>query len=53
MTDLLKPAVLAIALLGAAGTLAACEEKGPAEEAGEHMDDAMEDMGDAMEDMGN
>lgn len=31
-------------------TLSACEEKGPAEETGEAIDDAVEDAGDKMED---
>jgi hypothetical protein len=30
----------------------ACEKKGPAERAGEKVDDAMSDMADAAEDMG-
>ncbi|MEQ5766423.1 hypothetical protein NFH98_02270 [Halomonas sp. H33-56] len=35
-----------------AGGLAACEEEGPAEQAGEEMDQAVEDAGESMEDMG-
>lgn len=31
----------------------ACEKKGPAERAGEKIDDAMSDMADAAEDMGD
>lgn len=36
-------------LLPLAGTLAACEE-GPAEDAGEAVDDAVDDAGDAVDD---
>ncbi|APE32544.1 hypothetical protein BOX17_09505 [Halomonas aestuarii] len=41
---------LLIALLGAG--LAACEEQGPAEQAGENIDESMEEMGEGMEEMG-
>lgn len=39
-------------LLGAAGAIAltACEKKGPAEKAGEKLDNAVEDAGDKIED---
>ena len=54
MKELLKPALLALTLFGTASVLAACDAgDGPAEKAGEEMDEAMEEMGDAMEDMGN
>ncbi|WP_018874001.1 hypothetical protein [Thioalkalivibrio sp. ALJ16] len=39
---------LMLALGGAA--LAGCDNQGPAEEAGENIDEAMEDAGDAMDD---
>ena len=45
-----------VALLAALGTgalsLAACEEDGPLEEAGESADEAMEDADEALEDAG-
>ena len=41
--------VWAVVLIPLAGALAACEE-GPAEQAGETIDDAAEDAGDAVED---
>jgi hypothetical protein len=37
-------------LIPLAGALAACEDQGPAEEAGEAVDDTVEDTGDAVED---
>jgi len=39
-----------IAVLGLGGALGACDDSGPAEEAGEAVDDAVEDTGDAIED---
>ncbi|MDZ7854244.1 MAG: hypothetical protein U5L98_16835 [Halomonas sp.] len=43
---------LLIAMLGAG--LAACEEEqGPAEQAGENIDESMEKMGEGMEEMGD
>jgi hypothetical protein len=42
--------VWAAVLIPLAGTLAACDSEGPAEEAGETVDDAAEDAGDAVED---
>ena len=50
--DILRAAGLAAILGLGAPLLAACEEQGPAEEAGEAVDDAAEDAGDAMEDTG-
>ncbi|MBL28370.1 MAG: hypothetical protein CMM50_12570 [Rhodospirillaceae bacterium] len=47
-------AMLRIALLGlTVGWLAACDEEGPAEKAGEAIDNAVEDAGDAVEDAGD
>ncbi|GEN28214.1 hypothetical protein HVA01_18600 [Halovibrio variabilis] len=45
---------LAIALLMAlmAGGLMACDDQGPAEEAGENIDDAAEEAGENMEELG-
>lgn len=46
--------MLRIALLGlTVGWLAACEEEGPAERAGEQMDNAVEEAGEAIEDAGD
>lgn len=44
-------AVLALGLF--AITLSACEEQGPAEEAGEAIDNTAEEAGEAMEDAGD
>jgi hypothetical protein len=47
----LKAALLALSLLGAGALgLAACEEKGPFERAGEAADEAVGDAGRAVED---
>jgi len=35
------------------GLLAGCQDQGPAEEAGEAIDDTMEDAGDAMDEAGD
>ena len=46
--------VFAILIVGLfAGGLVACEEQGPAEEAGEAVDNAVDDAGDAVEDAGD
>lgn len=37
----------------AAATLSGCEKKGPAEKAGEKVDDALEEAGDKIEDAGD
>jgi len=42
--------IWAAVLIPLAGALAACEEQGPAEEAGEAIDDSVEGAGDAVED---
>lgn len=39
--------------LGGGAVLTGCEEKGPAEKAGEEIDEAVEDAGDAIEDAGD
>ncbi|MEQ6918651.1 hypothetical protein [Halomonas aquatica] len=41
---------LLITMLGVG--LAGCEEQGPAEQAGEKIDESMEEMGEGMEEMG-
>lgn len=49
-----KKAVLAVLLaFGAASLITACEQDGPAEEAGEKIDNAMEKAGDKMEHAGD
>lgn len=45
-------ALIAVLGLGSIG-LAACDDSGPAEEAGEAVDDAVESTGEAMEDAGD
>jgi hypothetical protein len=42
--------VWAAVLVPLAGALSACDDQGPAEEAGEAVDDTVEDAGDAAED---
>lgn len=39
--------------LSSVGFITACDDKGPAEEAGEAIDDTVEDTGDAIEDATN
>ncbi|WP_346796540.1 hypothetical protein R5M92_13765 [Halomonas sp. Bachu 37] len=43
--------ILFIALMGSG--LAACDNEGPAEEAGENIDESMESVGDSMEEIGD
>lgn len=43
-------AVAALVLVGASLTLAACDQEGPAEQAGEEIDEAGEAVGDAVKD---
>ncbi|NEZ03917.1 hypothetical protein G4Y73_07105 [Wenzhouxiangella sp. XN201] len=43
-------ALFALLLALSVGVLAGCEDQGPAEEAGENIDEAMEDAADEMED---
>ena len=50
MAWLREQLVWAAVLIPLAGALAACDSEGPAEEAGETVDDAAEDAGDAAED---
>jgi predicted small secreted protein len=49
---LLKPSILIAALALALPMLAACDDPGPAEEAGRTIDDAAEGAGEAMEEAG-
>lgn len=48
--DMLRKATLAALLLAAPLALTACEKKGPAERAGEKIDDAAEKAGEKLED---
>lgn len=53
-TDLLKKLAMAMLLgLMAFGVVACDNDDGPAEEAGQSVDNAMDDAGDAMEDAGD
>lgn len=42
-----------LATLAFSGTMIGCQEQGPAENAGEAVDDAVDEAGDAMEDAGD
>ena len=54
MTWFIPRGFAALLVIGSfVGILAACEEKGPAEEVGEAIDDAAEEAGDAVEDATN
>lgn len=46
-------ALLLLLTLFSFGLIAACDNQGPAEEAGEAIDDSIEDAGDAIEDASN
>lgn len=53
-TDMLKRLGLALLIAMMAGGLVACEDDpGPAEEAGQNIDEAMEDAGESVEEMGD
>ena len=51
-TLLMKKLALALLMAMMMGGLAACDNQGPAEEAGENIDESMEDAGDSLEEMG-
>ncbi|MFY0989285.1 hypothetical protein [Halomonas sp. C05BenzN] len=52
-TDMLKKFGLVLLIAMLAGGLAACgDDPGPAEEAGQNIDEAMEDAGEGVEEMG-
>jgi|TARA_Y100001968_G_scaffold311882_1_gene334434 hypothetical protein len=51
-TPLMKKLALALLMAMMMGGLAACDNQGPAEEAGENIDESMEDAGDSLEEMG-
>ncbi|GAA3893825.1 hypothetical protein GCM10022228_01170 [Halomonas cibimaris] len=49
----LKKRAAVLGVLMMTGGLAACEEQGPAEKAGESIDESMEQAGENIEEMGN
>ncbi|APX91709.1 hypothetical protein BWR19_01405 [Halomonas sp. 1513] len=51
-TTMLRKLGLAVLMAMVLGGVAACDDQGPAEEAGENIDDAMEDAGEGMEELG-
>lgn len=51
-TPLMKKLALALLMAMMMGGLVACDNQGPAEEAGENIDESMEDAGDSLEEMG-
>lgn len=54
LTKRVRSLALALFLVLSGGAfLTACDNQGPAEEAGENIDDAVEDAGDSMEDAGD
>lgn len=46
---MLSRAMLLAFIIGSLGMVSACEDKGPAEKAGEQIDEAVEESGDAIE----
>jgi|GEM_PF-471217 len=46
----MRTLLLLLLAVGAGAGLSACEDQGPAEQAGEEIDEAVEDAGDAVED---
>ncbi|SHM14444.1 hypothetical protein [Vreelandella subglaciescola] len=53
MNVTLKKLVVALGVLMMAGGLAACDNEGPAEEAGESIDESMDNAGENLEQMGD
>ncbi|MCH4813756.1 hypothetical protein [Vreelandella neptunia] len=51
-TQLAKKLAIALFMALMAGGLVACDDQGPAEEAGENIDNAAEDAGESMEELG-
>lgn len=51
-TPLMKKLALALLMAAMMGGLAACDNQGPAEEAGESIDESMESAGESIEEMG-
>ncbi|RUR28634.1 hypothetical protein ELY33_13525 [Vreelandella andesensis] len=52
-TQLMKKLAVALLMALMMGGLAACDNQGPAEEAGENIDESMEDAGERLEEMGD
>ncbi|MBZ9558249.1 hypothetical protein KGQ96_09240 [Halomonas coralii] len=52
-SDMLRKLGLALMMALMLGGVAACDNDGPAEEAGENIDQAAEDVGDSVEEMGD
>ena len=51
-TELAKKLAIALFMALIAGGLAACDDQGPAEEAGENIDESAEEAGESMEELG-
>nr|WP_163501120.1 hypothetical protein [Halomonas socia] len=51
-TTMLWKLGLAVLMAMVLGGVAACDDQGPAEEAGENIDNAMDDAGEGMEELG-
>jgi hypothetical protein len=51
-TQLIKKLAVALLMAMMVGGLAACDNQGPAEEAGESIDESMESAGESIEEMG-
>ncbi|GAB2711125.1 hypothetical protein [Halomonas garicola] len=49
----MKQLAVVLGILMMAGGLAACEDQGPAEEAGESIDESMENAGESLEEAGD
>ncbi|WNK19845.1 hypothetical protein P1P91_13580 [Halomonas piscis] len=53
MKATMRQLAVVLGILMMAGGLAACEEQGPAEEAGESIDESMESAGESLEEAGD
>ncbi|NVF15843.1 hypothetical protein [Vreelandella maris] len=51
-TELAKKLAIALFMVLMAGGLVACDDQGPAEEAGESIDESAEEAGESMEELG-
>ena len=51
-TEIAKKLAIALFMALMAGGLVACDDQGPAEEAGENIDESTEDAGESMEELG-
>lgn len=50
---MLSKVLLISFVIGSLGMVSACEDKGPAEKAGEEIDETIEESGDALEEIGD